>query len=315
MNRSPDVELVLRDYFADDGFIAPDYVLDAVEERIMRQPQQRAWRVLRRDAHVNSYLKPLLAVAAVVVIAVAGIAFLGQPSDSGVGSAGSPAPSPSPVAPASPSTEPSASAVFPPWYPPNNSSGAGILPAGNATTRGFVPGSTFTAPAGWVNDIDTSEFYRLFQDTPANEAEFARSEGPAQGIFMGLVDTPSLGICEGVGDTEGSTAAELVGSLVADEALVTSEPLDVRIGSLTGRGVDAHLDPAWAGNCADTEDPPTAENKDYRGRFIFLDLPEGGRILIVVDSIHAADFGAAVEEAMPIVESFEFDRGPDASPS
>jgi len=109
MNRSPDVELVLRDYFADDGSIAPDYVLDVVEERIMRQPQQRAWRVLRRDAHVNSYLKPMLAVAAVVVIAVAGIAIFRQPSNSGVGGS-SPAPSPSPTAPASPTTAPSAAA-------------------------------------------------------------------------------------------------------------------------------------------------------------------------------------------------------------
>jgi hypothetical protein len=84
MNRSPDVELVLRDYLADDSASAPDHVLDVIEERIMRQPQQRAWRVSWRDSHVNSYLKPLLAVAAIVVVAVAGFAFF-RPSSAGVG--------------------------------------------------------------------------------------------------------------------------------------------------------------------------------------------------------------------------------------
>jgi hypothetical protein len=86
MNRTPDVELVLRDYFADDSSSAPDHVLDVIEERIMRQPQQRAWRISWRDSHVNSYLKPLLAVAAIVVVAVAGFAIL-RPSGAGVGGA------------------------------------------------------------------------------------------------------------------------------------------------------------------------------------------------------------------------------------
>ena len=307
MNRSPDVELVLRDYFADDGFIAPDHVLDVVEERIMRQPQQRAWRVLRRDAHVNSYLKPLLAVAAVVVIAVAGIAFLGQPSDSGVGGAASPVPSPSPIASARPSAAPSAGADFPEWFTAE-SDGAGILPPGSNTTRAFAPGSTFSVPEGWVNNTDSADFYGLFPDTPANKAEFARLQGPAQSIFMGIVDTPGLNFCEGVGDTHGSTAAELVASLVENEALVTSEPVDVTIGNLTGTRVDAHLDPDWTGSCPpNPDDPPGTDPKDFRGRYVFLDVPSGGKLLIIVNSVHAADFEAFLAEAMPIVESFQFD--------
>jgi len=302
MNRSPDVELVLRDYFADDGFIAPDHVLDGVEERIMRQPQQRAWRVLRRDAHVNSYLKPLLAVAAVVVIAVAGIAFLGRPSDSGVGGAASPAPSPSPIAPASPSAAPSAAAVFPPWFPPEGGGGgAGILPAGSVTTEAFLPGSTFSVPEGWVNDTDTADFYGLFPDTPANQTEFDSSGSVANTIFMGVVDSPGGLICDGVGDAVGSNAAELADSLVANEALVTSEPVDVTIGDLTGVWVDSYLDPAGTAGCP---------NMDARGRFVFLDIPSGGKLLIMVDSAHAADFEAFIAEAMPVVESFDFDVEP-----
>ena len=83
MNRTPDVDLVLRDYFADDGLLAPDHVLDVIEERIMRQPQRRSWRVPGRESHANSSIKPLLAIAAVVVVAVAGFAIL-RPSGQSV---------------------------------------------------------------------------------------------------------------------------------------------------------------------------------------------------------------------------------------
>ena len=299
MNRTPDVDLVLREYFADDGFVAPDHLLDAVEERVMRQPQQRVWRVLRRDAHVNSYLKPLLAVVAVVVIAVAGFALLRQPSDSGVGGVPSPTLSPSPIDSAPPSAAASAGAAFPGWYETTDRSAAGILPAGSATTQGFLPGSTFTVPAGWVNSTDTADFYGLFPDTPANEAEFARSGGVSQNVFMGIVDSPGGLVCDGVGETEGSTAAELADSLVANEALVTSKPVDVTVGDLTGTRVDAHMDPDATGSCS----------KDYRGRFVFVDIPGGGKLLIVIDSVHAADFEELLAEAMPIIESFQFDFG------
>jgi hypothetical protein len=301
MNRIPDVDLVLRDYFAADGFIAPDHVLDVVEERILRQPQQRAWRVLWRDSHVNSYLKPLLAVAAVAVIAVAGFAFLGQPSDSGVGGPASPPPSPSPAASASPTAAPTTAAVFPPWFTPESGSGgAGILPAGAGTTQSFLPGSTFSVPEGWVNDTDTVDFYGLFPDTPSNQTEFDSSGSLANTIFMGIVDTPAGLICDGVGDAVGSNAAELADSLVANEALVTSEPVEVTIGDLTGVWVDSYLDPDGTGSCP---------NKDARARFVFLDVPSGGKLLIMLDSVHAADFEAFLAEAMPVVESFEFDLG------
>jgi hypothetical protein len=312
MNRTPDVELVLRDYFADDSSSAPDHVLDVIEERIMRQPQQRAWRVLRRDSRMNSYMKPLLAVAAVVVIAVAGIAFLRPPSGSGTGGAASPAPSPSLAPSASPSTAPSTGAVFPEWFTPDSgSNGAGVLPPGSATTQGFLPGSTFNVPAGWVSTVDTADFYGLFPDTPANKAEFGLSGKTAQSIFMGIVDTPGDLVCDGVGETHGSTSAELVDSLVANEALVTSKPVAVTIGDLTGTRVDAHLDPDWTGRCANNPGgPPTKEDKDYRGRFVFLDIPGGGKLLIIVDSAHAADFEAFVADAMPIVESFQFHLTP-----
>ena len=310
MNERSDISRVLRHWFDDGPSTMPDRVVDVVADRIVRQRQLPARRLHWRHFGMNPTIKIGAAIAAVVVIAVAGVAFLGQPSNSGVGGAVSPAPSPSPIASASPSTAPSASAECPEWLTTGCSGGAGILPAGSQATRAFRPAFTFSVPAGWVNDTDSADLYGLFPDTPANEAEFALSGGRAQGIFMGVVDTPTL-ICDEVGETEGSTAAELADSLVANEALVTSEPVDVTIGDLTGTRVDSHLDPDWTGSCPpNPDDPPTKDYKDYRGRFIFLDIPGGGKLLIIVDSVHAADFEAHLADAMPIVESFEFDLAP-----
>ena len=309
MNERSDISRVLRHWFDDGPSTMPDRVVDVVADRIARQRQLPARRLHWRHFGMNPTIKIGAAIAAVVVIAVAGFAFLGQPSDSGVGGAASPVPSPSPAPSTSPSTAPSAGAVFPEWFmPENGGNGAGILPPGSVTTQDFLPGSTFNVPAGWVNHTDTPDFYGLFPDTPANKAEFGLSGSTAQGIFMGIVDTPGLNFCEGVGDTHGSTAAELADSLVADEALVTSEPVDVTIGRLTGTRVDAHLDPDWTGSCPpNPDDPPGTDPKDFRGRYVFLDIPSGGKLLIIVDSVHAADFEAFLAEAMPIVESFQFD--------
>ena len=71
MNRQPDVELVLLDYFADDGFTAPDHVLDVVEERIARHPRRLAWR-LRGRPFMNIYAKLAVAAAAVLLVAIVG---------------------------------------------------------------------------------------------------------------------------------------------------------------------------------------------------------------------------------------------------
>ena len=92
-----DTERLLDVWLADGPTVAADRVIDNVAGRIDRQSQRPAWLVSWRDSHVNSYLKPILALAAVVVIVVAGLAILGGPSVFNVGGSPSPSPSPSPT--------------------------------------------------------------------------------------------------------------------------------------------------------------------------------------------------------------------------
>ena len=91
MNRTPDVELVLRDYFADDGLTAPDHVLDVVEKRIGRQRQRRAWPFNWRTNDVTP-LKLAAGLAAAIVVAVVGYSLL--PGIAGPGAPSAPPTSP-----------------------------------------------------------------------------------------------------------------------------------------------------------------------------------------------------------------------------
>ncbi len=305
MTSDRDIERILDHWLTERPTQVADRVLDEVADRIARQPQQLAWRASRRDIHVSTYLKPLLAVAAVIVIAVAGFAVLQPRAGSNVGGPIPPSPSSSPSSSPAASASPSASAAYPAWFTDGSSTAAGILRAGSQTTKSFAPGFTFTVPEGWVNSGDEAGFYGLFPDTPANQAEFAASGDLAQAIHMGPQNDPYFA-CDAWEDNQGATAAEIVAAVVANDAFATSKPVDVTIGGLTGKQIDVQLDPAWTQRCPG--DPPTLDLGDMRTRGILLDTHDRGVIVIFLGSMHAADHEAFLAEAMPIIESFQFDQ-------
>jgi hypothetical protein len=296
MTKERDIERLLDRWFSERTIEVADRVLDDVADRIGRQPQQPVWRVSWRDSQMQTNLKTLLAAAAVVVVAVVGFAVLRPGSGSNVGGAASPSPS----VPASPS----ASAVFPQWYTNSEiSAAAGILPAGKATSRAFVPRVTFTVPEGWVNDLDRDIGYGLFPDMKANKAEYALSGEIAQAIFVVSVESPYF-FCEAWEPTQG-TAAERSAFLVASDAFVVSEPVDVTIGGLTGKQIDVRLDPDRpTATCPG--DASTVDLRDQRTRVTYLDTPSG-IIGIAVGSKYSAGHEAFLADSMPIVQSFQFD--------
>ena len=107
MTTERDVERVLERWLVDGVDEMPSRVFLSIVDRVERQPQQRAWRVSWRDSTMNAYLKPILAIAAVVILAVGGVAFIARPSGLGVGVAEPSAkpttsPSPTPLPPTLP---------------------------------------------------------------------------------------------------------------------------------------------------------------------------------------------------------------------
>jgi hypothetical protein len=196
---------------------------------------------------------------------------------------------------------------FPSWYTTfETPTGSGILPAGSHSTQRFSPGFTFSVPEGWVNSIDSAHYFDLFPDTPANQAEFARSETLAHSLLMGIYPTPWF-TCESLEHNGGATAADRLAAASANEALAVSNPVDVSIGGLTGKQFDVQRNPEWTGNCPADSDLPVGVNPaDERTRGIFLDVPSRGVLVMLLYSTSSAEHEAFLAELMPIVESFQF---------
>ena len=299
MNQRSDIDRALEVWMANGPTAISDRVVDVVAARIGVQDQRRAWPFGGRST-VTNQIKLVASLAATVVVAVIGIALLGRPAGSSVGSTPSPAPSVS----AAPSA--SAGAAYPAWFT-GERTGAGILAAGKQSTRNFVPGFTFTVPKGWVNIVDASNAYDLIPDTPANAAEQGASGGLAQQVSAFQFGSPYW-FCDAWEDHHGTTAAAILASIVATDAITASKPVDVTIGGLTGKQVDVRLDPSWTERCPG--DPPSLDPRDSRTRVFLLDIPDRGALFINAGSLHSADHAAFLAEAMPIIQSFEFDLTP-----
>lgn len=307
MNRRSDIDRVLQVWMTDGPTAIPDRVVDVVATRIAVQRQRRTWPFPGRT-NVTTPMKLITGLAAALVVAVVGYNLL--PDMSGPGNP-STAPTPSTQPTTTVTAAPSASAMFPAWYPPaavRDANGAGILSAGSHATRVFSPGFTFSVPDGWVNTHDEIQYFQLFPDTPANAAQFARSNGElAQTIFMGPHSSPWFS-CETLETNRGTTAAEMVDAITANEILAVSGLVDVTIGGLTGKRFDVRRNPDWAGTCAgDAGLPAGVEPDDESTRVFLLDNPGRGVLVVFLYSISTADADAFLAEATPIVESFEFD--------
>ena len=319
MNRSLDVELVLREYLADDGLTAPDRVLDVVEQRISREPRRQAGPFQGRT-NVTSQMKLLAGLAAAIVVAVAGYSLLLQGGIGGPGTTPTVAPTPT-AQPAAGATPVPSARRWPLWYTEFDTGmgtfpGSGILAAGSHTKTSFEPNFTFSVPAGWVNhDSDGVNYYGLFPDTPANEAEYGRSGLIAQSIVLANWNHPPF-ICTSGDNNQGATAAEMVTIVTASQALATSGLVDVGIGGLTGKQFDVRRSPDWTGTCVQGPDLPAGPDpEDERLRVILLDAPttidrSPGVIVFLVRSMTSADFEAFLAEAMPIIQTFDFTNVP-----
>jgi hypothetical protein len=231
MNRNPDVELVLRDYFADDGLTAPDFVLDAVEARISRQAQRRAWRLPWRLHAMNRTITYVAAAVAVLVVAVFGYNLL--PRQPGVGGQPTPLPTSSPTAvPASPAA-----------------TGPIDLPSGTLAEGRYRMDLSFIDPTLAVI-ADVPAEWIGHPEIPA----LTNPEGSNEGILIGFMEADGLfsdpcqwdldgsGSPDQQGDVVvGPTAADLVSALQANTSYTTSGHELTSIGGFPARALELQL--------------------------------------------------------------------------
>ena len=296
MTEPRDIDRLLDHWFSDGPTEVPDRVIDAVADRIERQSQRPAWRLEWKDIHVNTYLKPLAAVAAVVAIAFIGFSLIDGSSRTGVGG-------PGPTASTGPSNTPS----------PSNAA-VGRLAAGTWDSRAFAYPLTYTVPTGWRNMEDYPDDLRL-------QPEGAKADDGITLWAAVYVAAQDAACTESPDPGRGHKAADFIDLLTTHPGLVASTPAAVTVGGLQGSLVDVALAPSWKATCPFSEGQPFVPfvtdslpgpgmhqgiAVTERARLIFLDAKDGETILIYIDSVDGTTFDAIVGQSMPIVESIVF---------
>jgi hypothetical protein len=231
MNRIPDVELVLREWLADDGDIAPDRVLEVVADRIARQPRRPASRLQRRP-FMNTYAKLGAAAAAILIVGVVGWQLL--PSLGGFGD--QPTQAPSPSATPSPSVTPTSSPATP---------GAISLKPLPSTAPNLA--IDVTLPADW----GAYDSWLLLGPPPGIESvgEVKIAFIAAEGLHSDPCHWDHLGNGDPYqpGDLEvGPTVEDLASALAASDAYESTTPADVSLGGFAGKELDLELSPGIA---------------------------------------------------------------------
>ena len=299
MKPDRDIERLLDRWFADGPMEVPDRVIDVVADRIGRQPQRPAWRLLWRDTPMNSTQRMVAAAVAVILVAVVALAIVGRPSDSGIGTA----PTPNPTLKGSPSPTPTrnVSCVGGPCLGP--------LAAGSYTaTEPLVP-FDYSVPDGWQNIFNTVGGYVLRQQSGASTGGIY--------VFLDLQAADQTKCAKAPESGVGQSVDDLGAWLASLPGLSMTPPTPVSLGGLDGETFD--LTRGTGGlNCAGelklwvqewSGDPNFwwGLSADYRERVFLLDRGSGGSVFIILDA-RLSDFDAFVARAMPIVESVDFSR-------
>ena len=283
-----DLERLLDTWLADGVTVAPDRVLSAAVDRIDRQRQRPAWRLLWRDFHVFTTAKMAAISVAILIISVLGAAIVLRPgggsSVAGPGSTSVPslAATPSPTPSPSPSPSPTIRNV-------------GMSVQGKRVTW------TADMPVGWTGV--GSWFMTKSQGT----------SGPT-GIAVaapGGTNVPS-NPCDGIGKVSTyKTPADVVAALKSRKDFVVSKTTATTLGGYAGLRVDVQA-PADLGACG--SDPfsyflfaePDGSGVSIQGpsqltRMWILDV-EGQPIVFQIQSFPGTP-AADLAEAQQIVDS------------
>ena len=320
-------------------FLERLYVAAADELGFERPTALRVARVtgsgvgMRRpaDARRRLNMAALAGVAAVLVVSLVGIAILG--GNLGVGVTPSPPASPSPSASGSPTPGPTADEW---WRTGVSGAAAGALAAGTHRSTSLQPTLTYAVPEGWVNNYDRVDGFQLMPDTPGNRllVEASRRSPGSRAAsptyrYVTVLRNERLAAADCSDNPEpgaGFGAKDLVSALAKRSGLTATTPVPVAVGGLSGWQVDLAVASTWTTPCPDSNGAPavpTIQSGDAnwwlvggdRTRYIVLDDPEAGNILIEVTAAPADTFDAHLAASLPIIESFVFDVAPHGSTS
>ena len=309
MTHQRDIDRLLDHWLSEGSTQSPDRVVDAVAARIERVPQQPAWRLRWKERPVNSYLKPLAAIAAVILVAVIGFGLLSA-NNKGVGG-----PSASPTS--SPASSPAATAAASAFACDGETTGcAGPIAAGDHASANFIVPMTYRTPDGWVNVRDMNRTYALSTNSGL--------ASPIEVLAMNAIADQTAS-CDPIKKSGvGSTVQDFVDYLRGHPGLVTSAPVPAEVDGFKGQTIDFNVASTWDKLCPSDSDPfvllltdtgqPPGRALGYHGdervRWIILDV-RGTTVIIEATApiVGGTDFATAVAAAQPVIDSIKFSPG------
>lgn len=317
MTTQRDIERLLDNWLRDGPDAVADRVIDGVADRIEHQSQRPAWQVHWRDSHVNTNLRPLAAIAAVIVVAVAGLAVIvGLTSRSGVAAPGTSATrsaSAGATSTASASAGATSSAAAFTCYGETTGC-AGPLTAGEHVSANFVLALTFTTPDGWVNVRDIPRTYGIETDlgVVAPIEVMGLNAIAEQTDACGPVRKPGVG----------SSVEDLIAAVGSHPGLVATDPVAAEIDGFKGQSIDFGVKAPWDKRCpaidpdfpvvlilTDTGEPPgrtIGYTVNQRVRWTVLDVRGETIIVELVGPAGGSEFTSSLEAAQVVVDTFKF---------
>jgi hypothetical protein len=303
--RPPTSDQFLVAWFEDGPTAMPDRVIDVVADRIGRQQQRRSWRLPWR-LDMNTQLKLVTGLAAVVVLAVVGYSLLPRTAP-GPGVHSTPLPT------AAPTTAPTPTPLVTPEPVSCDGGTAGCLgplAAGTYSAANFRPRLSYTVPAGWSNTYDPGRAYTLVP--PGGGYSFQ---------VLSEVDIPeqTQPDCDAVKKANSTGSVdEWVEFLTKNPGLTAKAPVAVTVGGAPGFRVDFARSDAWTATCPNSvggavmiwvRTGVTKQGRwtdDQQESFWILDVG-GSTVLITLDSApDAARHALDISNAQPVIDSFQF---------
>ena len=208
----------------------------------------------------------------------------------------------------------------------------GIVEAGTYSSQYFDPDAptenaarpsygrlTWTVPDGWANSADWPGMYEIMR--ASSYAAGGVNEGAVTPDVITLLARASAarlhaGCAEEAEPGIGTDRAALAGWLSSHPGLVVTQQPVVTIDGLEATVLDVAMATDWTESCGDTDAFIAAPlfyggyhwaiGANDRMRIVLLDLPSGMTVVITIDVEDVTTFDAFMIDAMPIVESFDF---------
>ena len=297
-------ERIVLSWLREDQHENAERVLLRALDEVDTTPQRRSWWPAWRSQDVNTQIKALLAVAAVVVVAVVGYNLL--PGRDGVGGPQTPIPT---VAP-SPSTSPTQESTVPPstytFMPFGPEGGFGMCGPADVDPdcvedpRDDTITFTYTIPEGWA-DLRSLGGAAWIDDN-------APPDGAAVQITRGgwLYSEPCTSDDQVQPDIAvGPSVDDFVTALVDHPLLDVTTPVDVTLAGYSGKYLDLQV-PDDISECVRYRPMDAhiyAQGRGHRWHMWVIDV--GGVRVLVEGNDYAGTSAERLAEEQAIIDSIE----------